>query len=72
MRLAMERHVLSYGLKLIENPMDWFTRDIDKELRSPNPPCGEMIVALYLMMDYSVVLLLGDRLFVDQTCLVFQ
>lgn len=31
--------------------MDWFTRDIDVELRSPNPPPGEMVATLYLLMD---------------------
>lgn len=31
--------------------MDSFTRDIDEELRSPQPPSTEAIIELYLMMD---------------------
>ena len=33
MSLAMMRHVQSCGLEP-KSPMDWFTRDIDEELRS--------------------------------------
>ena len=72
MRIAMQRHILSHGLKLSEQPMDWFTRDIDAELRSPNPPSGGMIVTLYLMMDidFMVTLFKRNRGFRGQSSIV--
>lgn len=36
--------------------MDWFTRDMDAELRSAYPPSGETIISLYLMLDTEFIL----------------
>lgn len=43
--------------------VDWFTREIDLELRSDHPPSGEMIVCLYLTCDteFMVDLLKRNR-----------
>ncbi|KKL92319.1 hypothetical protein LCGC14_1885850 [marine sediment metagenome] len=43
--------------------VDSFARDIDNELQSLNPPCGEMITTLYLMMDtdFMVAMLRRNR-----------
>ncbi len=60
MSLAMHRHILSCGFKP-KNPMGWFTRDIDAELRSPTPPPSEMIVTLYLMLDSEFMVSLLKR-----------
>ena len=45
----------------LDKSMDWFTQDIDNELRSPNPPPGEMIVTLYLMMDKDFMMAMLKR-----------
>lgn len=60
--VAMRRHIRWHGLEP-PDPMDWFTRDIDSELRSPTPPPSEMIVTLYLMLDtdFMVALLKRNR-----------
>lgn len=46
--IAMRRHCQQAGLPVT---MDWFTHDIDEELRSSTPPPSGKIVTLYLMLD---------------------
>lgn len=54
LRISMARlgadYIQSHGLEP-KDPMDWFTRDIDEELRSPYPPPCEIIVTLYLLLN---------------------
>jgi len=40
--------------------LEWFTGDIDKQLRSPHPPPCKIIVSLYLLRDREFILAVLD------------
>lgn len=40
--------------------LEWFTEDIDKQLRGPYPPLSNMILSLYLMRDTEFVMAVID------------
>lgn len=60
-RMMIVRHIRSHHGLEPNNPMDWFTRDIDIELRSPTPPPNEMIVTLYLLLDMDFMIAMMKR-----------